>query len=1043
MKSTVAVSLALFVFLCLVQSAQALDADQALKQSGLTGGFAVFAPGNAATEAMALAKHPKWTVLWCAKNDEAARQAQRTAYHTGLLNTRFYVTTGAPEVATASVDLVVCAQAPTATQKDELLSLLVHRRGVLLAPGVRLQAKAPEGGDQWTHRFHDADNNFLSGDTRWKPPFLTQWWGLPIHDSFWGTTVLAAGGRYAILDGSSRARRAPKLTIRSLGNGAVLWQRDLEVPESTKPGSKRFGKAYNTGRTGAVLTEDEILIIDSDAVLCLDAETGRKTARIPGPLPGGQVKWISVDGNRLAMLSGPPDIAEMHIYYVASENAHGNHLAVYDLSTQKKLWAKTTTAPIDERQLTIADGCLYSVEAETAVRCRAVQSGKTIWSNTEPKAIQALGWKKKISGLFVTQRALMINDGILFYGASYTENFVSFDAESGKLLSVIPMKEKGRGIKGIIENGRWIGAKYIYNIRNGKEVEGMGMLSGSCGPSLATPQLFAGGFGNVQLRSDGSMIRETDVKSPCDIGMIICDGIALSAASTCVCNLEMRGYRAFAHAGAIKPHSRPAGKRLSSFDSTTAASDAADAKDWPVMRHDVGRGSASPVTVGGEPALRWRWKPTVPVSYEPSEYGGSKRSYDSAAPDIHGSPIIAVGDAVYFGDAYGVLRCANAADGNERWAYPTSGPILHAPSYWQGRIYQGDSDGRLHCIDAASGKTLWQFDAAPARRRIFWYSKLINTWPLLSSVTIHDGKLFAVAGYQQDNGIHVWCLDPVTGKELWSKHDTALGTKEGGLSSGLGAYGYSCIADDKLFLASGTVIPARFDPTSGNWACPPRAKRDHVTRRGAGVGAFAPGWVLSFDRRLSFVHDLWGKRDKGLGRTFSRSNFAGKGWAAIGLPGNVSMAPAWDQDLAIMTEGEEGPLVAIAMKDLLAALKKETSAPLGKRPHPAPNKILAGRSFKAEELPLPKQWGPVDLECLAVVLTADAVVATHATGNWDKRHRRFSIKGWGLSAIDRRTGKVRWQLPLPEQPIVAHLTVDRHGHILVGLRDGSVMAFGE
>jgi outer membrane protein assembly factor BamB len=699
---------------------------------------------------------------------------------------------------------------------------------------------------------------------------------------------------------------------------------------------------------------------------------------------------------------------------------------------------------VDERQVAIRGNRLFAVVRGTAVQCRDATTGKVLWSNEQPEVVEALEWKQDTGALFQTQRALTVEGGIVFYGASYTRNFVSLDADTGELLSIVPMKEGGRGIKGVLENGRWIGQRQVFDTRTGKEIDSTHMTSGSCGPSLATPLMFCGGFGNVLLRASEQIVREKDVKSPCDIGMIVCDGIALSAASSCVCNLEMRGYRAFTHRATVRPQQRTSRERLQVLSDAPAARPPADELDWPAHRHDTGRGAATPARIGRGLAPQWRWSPPRAVDYVPSEHGGGRRAHVSTEPDVRGSGVIAAGDAVYFGDAYGVLRCVDATDGTERWAFPTAGPIPHAPAYWQGRVYLGDSDGTIHCLNARTGEPVWKFDAAPAQRRVFWYSKLVNTWPILGGVTLHGGRLYAVAGYQQDNGIHVWCLDAATGREVWSRHDVAQGTEEHGLAAAPGAYGTTCVAGGRLYLASGTLAPASFDLETGDWKCLPRLGRDHVTRRGAGVGALAAGWVMTFDRRLSFVHDVWAKRDKGLGCTLTRTDFDGKGWAAVGLPGLFNLPPAWDDDMIVMVEGGQvGPLVALAREDLVNAVHKDVQAEPGRRDYPVPTRILGEASFKAKELGLPRRWGPLELECVSVVLAEDAVVVTHALGGWrSKRRRRFSLEGWALSIVDRQSGAVRQRIELPEQPVVDQLCVDRAGRVLVGLRDGSVAAYG-
>ena len=90
-----------------------------------------------------------------------------------------------------------------------------------------LRTNLPAGSDAWTHRCHGPDNAQVSGDTTLKAPFLTQWWGMPRQESFWGMTVVSGNGRLFSIRASRRNRDLVFLTARGLTNGVVLWQRLL------------------------------------------------------------------------------------------------------------------------------------------------------------------------------------------------------------------------------------------------------------------------------------------------------------------------------------------------------------------------------------------------------------------------------------------------------------------------------------------------------------------------------------------------------------------------------------------------------------------------------------------------------------------------------------------------------------------------------------------------------------------------------------------------------------------------------------------------
>ena len=61
-----------------------------------------------------------------------------------------------------------------------------------------IERGAVEDADEWTHTYHDADNNPYSRDSSLSWPFVTQWLGKPYQDG--GAVQLIAGGRLFVVN---------------------------------------------------------------------------------------------------------------------------------------------------------------------------------------------------------------------------------------------------------------------------------------------------------------------------------------------------------------------------------------------------------------------------------------------------------------------------------------------------------------------------------------------------------------------------------------------------------------------------------------------------------------------------------------------------------------------------------------------------------------------------------------------------------------------------------------------------------------------------
>ena len=367
--------------------------DELIGRTGIAGGLCSFPHAGQADKdlALALAARSTFVVHALSPDAQTASDLIVASERAGLLGRTFFSESGACAplpYADRLVDVIVvsdlCDTDLTPALKAEWLRVLAPHRGVALvgrakgttpdrnAPAlseaalktwikdvplakivaddtglwVMLRSEMPAGSDSWTHRNHGAENAQVSRDTTFKAPFLTQWWGLPRQEGFWGTTVVSCNGRMFSIRGSRHSNEKVSITARSLNNGIVLWQKGLrQVPETN---NVPHG-GYIPGRSCVVATDDDLLLVLSNTVLRLNAETGEERACIPGPKPGGQIKWLACSGNLLAMMAGDPDVVTPIAYQTVAGNPIGRDLAVYDIDRKKVLWRETMAGDIDER----------------------------------------------------------------------------------------------------------------------------------------------------------------------------------------------------------------------------------------------------------------------------------------------------------------------------------------------------------------------------------------------------------------------------------------------------------------------------------------------------------------------------------------------------------------------------------------------------------------------------------------------------------------------------------------------------------------------
>jgi len=128
--------------------------------------------------------------------------------------------------------------------------------------------------------------------------------------------------------------------------------------------------------------------------------------------------------------------------------------------------------------------------------------------------------------------------------------------------------------------------------------------------------------------------------------------------------------------------------------------------------------------------------------------------------------VVAGGKVFVAGVDSHAVHALNINDGNEVWKYTAGARVDSPPTFHNGLAIFGSADGQVRCLRAADGALAWQFDAAPNRRLVSAFGQLESPWPVPGSVLVHDGKCWFAAGRSSflDGGIHVYALDPATGR---------------------------------------------------------------------------------------------------------------------------------------------------------------------------------------------------------------------------------------------------------------------------------------
>ena len=434
----------------------------------------------------------------------------------------------------------------------------------------------------------------------------------------------------------------------------------------------------------------------------------------------------------------------------------------------------------------------------------------------------------------------------------------------------------------------------------------------------------------------------------------------------------------------------------------------------------------------------------------------------------------------FYASSDGSVRGVNVTAAAEAWTYWTGGPVLTAPVFTAGNLYVGSGDGWVHCLNAETGALRWRWRGAPVEHSMMVYGKLTSAWPI-TSVMEHDGVLYGVAGMWMQNGSATFALDATTGEPRWTTwtaphHDDALELFKRE-AHGFGPCGYLAMVGPHLWVRTHLGIPAVFDAKTGT-RVPPAADFFAVAKSGWNIGfrtATAGQDILVLDEHtvlqggqpLLSNPDM--RHDKSAAKYLAWMTDADGRVTAKPLPQGAvphsQIAPAVDNREALIVGGvgkdgrSANSTLDLSLWDAASWRKEYTAMPGAKtatrgdddaadpsapkaKPRPGNRDSAVGaeiQNFKTTLDLTQSRWRLDQMDVNAIALTENAAIVAHGKReSWGRSVAHPGFTAWQLTALDRATGKERWTVNLPAEPIFNALAPAADGRWILTLRDGGL-----
>ena len=612
-----------------------------------------------------------------------------------------------------------------------------------------------------------------------------------------------------------------RLVARDAFSGVLLWKRPvpnwgseaLSGTSNTGAGvtTGRFTMPSHVGKRLVAVGETVFATLGAEApVTALDAATGKVKRVYDGTARADEVLCT---GPRLLLTINPPDSARPAVAGKGESPAPppGKEVCAVDVETGRVLWKKGPFTgiragkgqdPFGRLELVAGDGKVFLLTPE-AIECLSEQTGQRLWRIERPALPETAVRRLGFAGMYEYLLTVMVyKDGVVLLAQpepnthhtyhTMPGSLYAFDASDGR-----QMWKHDYGAWGhctppdvfVVGETVWThvnaetefgsvwgnGYKAKDSSKVDYRIQALDLRTGKVRKELGTKDIFNVGHHHRCYRNKiterflmasrrgaefvdlatGENWQNHWVRSGCLLGNLPCNGLLYVAPHPCGCYLtaKLTGFNALA--AATSPAERPSdasrltkgpayGNPQPALPAGRSAIRNPQSGDWPTHRHDARRSGATESAVGEKLSVAWQ----ADVGTRPSG-------------------LVVAGGKVFVADVDAhTVRALDAADGKAAWSYTADARVDSPPTVHEGRAIFGSADGRVYCLRAADGVLAWRFDAAPTQRRVIAFGQLESPWPVPGSVLVHEGKCWFAAGRSSylDGGIHLFALDPATGK---------------------------------------------------------------------------------------------------------------------------------------------------------------------------------------------------------------------------------------------------------------------------------------
>jgi outer membrane protein assembly factor BamB len=132
------------------------------------------------------------------------------------------------------------------------------------------------------------------------------------------------------------------------------------------------------------------------------------------------------------------------------------------------------------------------------------------------------------------------------------------------------------------------------------------------------------------------------------------------------------------------------------------------------------------------------------------------------------APVVANGKVFVASVDEHSVATIDADSGQSAWRFTTGARVDSPPTLYRGRAIFGSRDGYVYSLRASDGELAWRVRAAPDGRRVVARGQLESASPVIGSVLVRDGAVYATAGRSSylDGGINLYRIEAETGKTL-------------------------------------------------------------------------------------------------------------------------------------------------------------------------------------------------------------------------------------------------------------------------------------